>query len=172
MSGTARSNPLTGLETRSGNPVKTETDSSQPALPKILLSDISGHPVMISGLSGHPLLVINFLATWCAPCLREIPSLLRLVRESRGHVRVVGVFEGRESSGNVRNLVKQDPGDWTLLNDPDFRLSSALHVFSLPTSFVVDAEGRIVSKVTGSVDWTDPKVVHYLKSFTSERAGF
>jgi thiol-disulfide isomerase/thioredoxin len=143
-----------------------------PALPKMFLSDLSGSPVMISQLEGHPLLVINFLATWCGPCMDELPSLLQLARISRGHVSVTGILEGRAESGKLISLLRKYRGEFQLLKDPDMKLSSALHVVALPTSFIVDSRGQIVSKVSGAVRWTDPKVIDYLKSFISSKAGF
>lgn len=168
----AFANPLSVLSHGAGTLKNADSGLQPPALPKLFLSDLSGTPVMISQLEGHPLLVINVLATWCAPCMDEIPSLLQLVRISRGHVRVTGILEGGSESGKIISLLKKYHGEFQLLKDPDMKLSSALHVVALPTSFIVDSRGRIVSKVSGAVRWTDPKVIDYLKSFISSKAGF
>jgi len=151
---------------------KATNEARPPVLPPIFLSDLSGTPVMISHIKGRPLLVINFLATWCAPCLKEIPSLVRLVRISKGRVSVIGVLEGEDSRENIRSVLRKEHADFPLLLDRQMKLSSALHVVGLPTSFLVDSRGRIVSRVSGSVNWTDPKVIHYLKSFILSKAGF
>lgn len=150
-------------------------DASNPAppvLPSLSLEDLSGIPVDVSRLEGHSLLVLNFLAPWCAPCLREIPSLTRLVRLSGGRIEVVGVVEGRESLKQVRRFGEKNHARFRMLLDPEMKLSDALHVVRLPTSFIVDSKGRIVSQVSGAVNWTDPGVITYLRSLNSPKAGF
>ncbi len=146
--------------------------SRPPALPSIVLRDLRGQRFNTANLSGQPLLILNFLAPWCAPCLREIPSLSRLARSSEGLIRIQGVLEGPVGPESLKKFLGKGHFPFSILLDPSMAFSRAMGVRGLPTTFVVDSGGRIVSRVTGAVDWNDPRVRRYLRSFISSKAGF
>jgi len=145
--------------------------SHPPTMPAVSLLDLSGRPVPVGSLVGHPLLLVNLLATWCTPCLREIPSLVALSRRTGGLVAVVGIVEGAEDRTVLVGIKKRYGKRFPLRLDPAMRFSAGLGVHGLPESFLVDSRGKVVSRVEGRVDWTDPRVVRYLKSFLAKKAG-
>lgn len=146
-------------------------EEAPPVLPAIFLPDPSGTRVDVSALRGHPLLVMNLMATWCVPCLRELPSLLRLSRNSKGRISVVEIVEGPGSLESLEEILKKNRAEVRVLLDPSGRIPPALRASGLPTSYLVDGDGQIVSWVSGRVHWTNPKVDRYLETFIPPKAG-
>ncbi len=145
--------------------------SSRPTIPSVNLLDLSGNPVPVESLVGHPFLLVSLMATWCRPCLREIPSLVSLSRKMGGRLAVAGVVEGKANLSVLDKIRRRYGKRYLLRLDPTMRFASGLHVHALPESFLVDSRGKIVSRVEGQVDWTNPKVVRYLESFLEKKAG-
>lgn len=146
--------------------------SHPPVMPSLELLDLSGRTVRTSALSGHPLLILNFMAPWCDPCLKEIPSLVRLSRTEGKTFAIRGILEGPTGEKSLNEFLRKTNIPFPLLRDPALRFSRALGVHGLPTTFIVDSRGHVVSRVSGAVDWDDPRVRSYLKSFISSKAGF
>ncbi len=146
--------------------------SHPPVMPSLELRDLSGRPVQTSAFSGHPLLILNFMAPWCDPCLREIPSLVRLSRMEGKTFAVRGILEGPMDKKTLNEFLRNTKIPFPLIRDPALRFSRALGVHGLPTTFIVDSGGHVLSRVSGGVDWDDPRVRSYLKSFISSKAGF
>ncbi|MGC8529265.1 MAG: TlpA family protein disulfide reductase [Leptospirillia bacterium] len=145
--------------------------SSRPTIPSVTLLDLSGNPVPVESLVGHPLLLVSLMATWCRPCLREIPSLVALSRQMGGQLALAGVVEGKANRSILDKITRRYGRKYLLRLDPTMRFASGLHVHALPQSFLIDRQGKIVSRVEGQVDWTNPEVVRYLKSFLEKKAG-
>ncbi len=139
--------------------------SSQPIIPSVSLLDLSGNPVPVESLVGHSLLLVSLMATWCHPCLAEIPSLVALSRQMGGRLAVAGIVEGQADRSVLKKITRRYGGRYLLGLDPTMRFVSGFHVHALPQSFLVDSRGKVVSRVEGQVDWTNPRVVHYFGSF-------
>jgi len=131
--------------------------SSRPTIPSVNLLDLSGNPVPVESLVGHPFLLVSLMATWCRPCLREIPSLVSLSRKMGGRLAVAGVVEGKANLSVLDKIRRRYGKRYLLRLDPTMRFASGLHVHALPESFLVDSRGKIVSRVEGQVDWTNPQ---------------
>lgn len=143
-----------------------------PVMPSLELRDLSGRTVQTSAFSGHPLLILNFMAPWCDPCLREIPSLVRLSRTEPKTFAIRGILEGPMGKKTLNEFLRKTKIPFPLIRDPALKFSRALGVHGLPTTFIVDSGGHVLSRVSGAVDWDDPRVRSYLKSFISSKAGF
>ena len=136
------------------------TVAGAPPAPEIALSDVDGKPVRLSELRGRVVLV-NFWATWCPPCRKEIPSLTRLQRMFKPEqLRVLAVNVG-EDEETVFSFVP-DPG-FTILLDLKSASLGAWQVRSLPATFVVDPEGRIVLRAVGGREFDDPAILAQLR---------
>ncbi|GAA6756374.1 TlpA disulfide reductase family protein [Thermus thalpophilus] len=118
-------------------------------LPALTLTTLGGTPVNLKDFRGKPL-VLNAWATWCPPCRRELPMMVRVSRENP-EVRFAFVSQG-EGPAVVRSFLEQEglAADWVLL-DPETRLSQALGVQGLPTTFFFDREGRLVARHLGEL---------------------
>jgi thiol-disulfide isomerase/thioredoxin len=115
--------------------------------PTLTLSDLSGNTADLSDFRGK-LVVVNLWATWCAPCLEEMPSLERL--QSRLGERIA-----------VLKSVK------TYL-DPKSAVGHAFDVQGLPTSFLIDRDGKVLGKVEGAAVWDSPKMLGVLEPFLAD----
>jgi len=147
----------------------TLLDPPVPA-PLEVFQDLTGGRVHLADFAGKVVL-LNFWATWCAPCVREMPSLDRLqaklgaeglavvaVSVDRGGAEVVKPFAAR------LNLTQMG-----LYLDPDSVLANAVGITGLPTTFVIDGEGRIVGALQGSAEWDAPEALALVRYYLSER---
>ncbi len=137
--------------------------SPQPA-PAISFVDSAGNTVSLSDFFGK-LVLVNLWATWCAPCLSEMPSLDRM--QSRlGDITVLAISEDRGGSKVVNPFIeKLGLKSVKFYLDPKSRAEQAFKVQGLPTSFVIDREGNILGRVEGAAEWDSPKLLETLKSF-------
>jgi peroxiredoxin len=144
---------------------------SRPAEPTpasdLELLDLTGHPVRLHDLRGRVVL-LNFWATWCAPCREEMPALETLTRElgPRG-LAVVGV-NFKESRREVEAFMKEYRLTFPTLLDGDGRVAERYQVFALPVTFLVDRRGRVVGIVLGIRDWVSSDARAYLGQLLAE----
>lgn len=133
--------------------------------PDLILRDINNRPFNLSSLRGR-VVILNFWATWCPPCRAEMPSLNNLYRELRNRgLEVVAVSADRSDSA-VRDYVSRNKLDFTVLIDPDNRVSREFKVFSIPTTFLIDRNGIIIERFLGEEDWTSPEIKRKIKELT------
>jgi thiol-disulfide isomerase/thioredoxin len=145
---------LSGAPARAGSDLKPWTDGPTPQLS---LRDLAGQPVNLADFRGKVVLV-NFWATWCAPCIEEMPSMQRLrdkLALAGFEVLAVNYQEGR---ARINDFLKKRPLNLTILRDHDGSVRIGWGVRVFPTSFVIDTDQRIRYTVTGDVDWSSPKV--------------
>ena len=132
------------------------------ALPPLAGTDLNGQAWNLAELKGRPVLV-NFWATWCAPCKEEMPTLQTLA-ELEGERLVVLAVNVREQASRASRFV-QSAGLTQLhvLPDPRGATARAWGVGVFPTTVLIDREGRAVRTVTGAVDWTGPEAQGWLR---------
>jgi peroxiredoxin len=131
------------------------------AAPDLELPDLTGQPVRLGDLRGRVVL-LNFWATWCAPCREEMPALETLAGElgPRG-LAVVGV-NFKEPKPEVQAFMRDHRLGFPTLLDADGRVAQRYQVFGLPATFVVDRRGMLVGSVLGIRDWVSPGARAYL----------
>jgi cytochrome c biogenesis protein CcmG/thiol:disulfide interchange protein DsbE len=108
------------------------------------------------------ILVLNFWATWCAPCVEEMPSLVDLQRRlgPKG-ITVVGVSV--DVSGDAyRRFLKDHQIDFLTVRDPDHKSSDLYGSFKFPETYIIDRNGVVRRKFIGAVDWSQPEIVDFL----------
>jgi len=119
------------------------------------LPDANGNLVSLSQYRGK-VVIINFWATWCGTCLDEMPSLERLYRDfrNRNDFALVTISVDQEGWSIIAPFLKRTSYDFPVLADADSRVSAAYGVTMLPTTYIVDRNGRIVWNVAGALDWS------------------
>jgi len=105
-------------------------------------------PVSLTALRGAPV-VVNFWASWCVPCRREAPDLARFARARPGGARLVGV-NYQDRKGDALAFVREFDWRFSNVRDPDGALGNRYGLPGLPTTYVIDAEGRIAARLTGA----------------------
>jgi thiol-disulfide isomerase/thioredoxin len=136
----------------------------QPA-PETGFSDVDGKPASLADFKGKPV-VVNLWATWCQPCLEEMVSLDRLQSELDGKLVVAAVSEDRGGASRVGPFVAaMGLQKLKIYLDPKSALVHAFNARGLPTSIVIDAQGRVVGRVEGAADWDSAKMMAVLKPF-------
>ena len=143
----------------------TYTEPSRP-VPEVAFVDQAGAAVSLSDFRGGVVLV-NFWATWCAPCIREMPALDRLqaalggarftvllVSIDRGGAKVAAAFLKRLGVTRLRTHL-----------DPKRKLARAFAIVGLPTSILIDGAGREVGRIQGAAEWDAPEARELIRHF-------
>ena len=142
--------------------------SSQPyPAPAISLADTAGHSVELSDLQGK-LVLVNLWATWCGPCLREMPSLERLQSRLGERLAVLAVSEDRGGNKTVEPFIaKLGLKSVKIYIDPKSEVGRAFGARGLPTSFLIDREGKVLGRVEGAAEWDSPRILGVLEPLLS-----
>lgn len=119
--------------------------------PQLAFLDPGGKKVTLADFRGEPVL-LNLWATWCAPCIKEMPSLNTAAGTMRGKVRVVTVSQDMQREKVGPFFAERKLDNLTPYVDPDLGLSMAYKA-NLPITIMLDAEGREVWRVSGAMDW-------------------
>ncbi len=134
-----------------------DTSHKGEALPDFTLTDAAGRKLALPSLAGKPLLV-NLWATWCAPCVAELPTLEALATSRAGNLRVLTVSQDMSGTEKVADFLKTRGGPklepWL---DPKNDLAFHYQVTTLPTTILYDAQGREVWRYVGGHDWNGPE---------------
>ena len=101
-------------------------------------------------------ILINFWATWCAPCRKEMPMLSALQEEFGGErFEVLTIATGRNSPQGIAKFFKEMKIDnLPRHQDPKQQLASQMGIFGLPITVIIDPEGREIARLRGDADWT------------------
>ena len=143
-------------------PVKGVDRSRQgkPA-PATIFHDAAGEDVTLAAFKGRPLLV-NLWASWCAPCVKELPTLDRLARSNRG-MTVVAISEDSAPPQSVVAFLKTNKiATLAPYHDPTMAMSGALGAEVLPVSILFDGQGRELWRYVGDLDWTGAEATKLL----------
>lgn len=106
--------------------------------------------------------VLNFWATWCGPCIAEMPSLIQLHHE-QPNLAVVAVSVDEDPDAYSSFLARRHV-DLVTVRDPAERAARLYHSEMWPETYIIDRKGIIRRKFVGSQDWTSPEISAYLKS--------
>jgi thiol-disulfide isomerase/thioredoxin len=115
------------------------------------------------------LLIINFWATWCAPCKKEMPSLNNLAKKfNNDDFRVITIASGRNSLVNIEKFFLENKLDYLQkYRDPLGKTARSYNVLGLPTTVIVTSAGEEVGRLMGDIDWDNKDVydfIHLLKA--------
>lgn len=125
--------------------------------PKLKLTTLDGETIDLEQLKGKAVLV-NFWATWCPPCIEEIPSLIKTYDEFKGRGLVIlGITIDANGKKIIPNFVKEHNINYPVILDVDQRFSRSFSVFGVPENILIDKTGKIVARRYGADDWLDPK---------------
>ena len=117
--------------------------------------------IHLASYRGHVVL-LNFWASWCAPCIEELPSLLQFHREHPEYpILAVSIDEDEDA---YRRFLVQRHVDFTTVWDPKQTAATKYGTTGWPETFVIDRQGRIRRRFIGATDWSDPEILRFLKT--------
>lgn len=125
--------------------------------PKLALKDLDGKTRDLTQYRGK-VVVLNFWATWCAPCVKEMPSLQRLAQKLPPERFALLTVNFGESEQQIRPFLDKLGTRFPVLLDRDMKASNAWVDKGLPTTFVIDASQKIRYRVLGDLEWDAPEV--------------
>ena len=130
--------------------------------PNFEITTDRGHKLTPSDFGGK-LLVLNFWATWCAPCVEEVPSLnaFQKVLASKGVV-VLGVSVDSNEK-QYRRFLENFRITFDTARDPDQLIPGKYGTFEFPESFIIDSSGHVVEKIISNTNWMDPDFIAHIQ---------
>ena len=148
-----------------------EMAAAPQALPPITVVDAQGRKLALSAYRGR-IVILNLWATWCAPCVHELPALAQLANAlGADRVAVLAVNTGQESGPATAAFLKAHrAGNLAVVRDPSLSLLQVFGAEGLPFSVLVDAQGRQIGTAVGPLDWSDPQSVAYFRELGAKPA--
>jgi len=135
--------------------------------PPLELNDINGKPQRLQDYRGKVVLV-SFWASWCPPCVHEMPSLSRLQRKMDSNRFVVlGVNIG-EGVPKIRKFLNNRHVEFNILMDPEQKAYAAWNVYVVPSNFIIDGTGKVRLGSVGGIVWDSPDIIRSLEKLVDE----
>ena len=120
------------------------------------MKDVSGNDVSLASFRGKVIL-LNYWATWCEPCLEEMPAMERLARAYRGRdLAVLAVSVDREGASVVRPFVKRHALSFLVGLDPQQAVARLYRIWALPSTIILSRNGIPLFSVQGAREWDSP----------------
>ena len=121
----------------------------------------SDRTVTLSQLKGQ-VVVLNFWATWCTPCIEEMPSLVRMQQEMKPKGVTVLAVSVDVDEDNYRRFVRDHSVNLLTVRDADQKSNELYGTFKFPETYIIDRNGVMRRKFIGAVDWTEPEIIDFL----------
>ncbi len=128
--------------------------------------DINNETINLSKFK-NSLIIINFWATWCAPCIEEMPSLNKLQTNLNfNNLKIIPINVGRDSIKKSKNFYKKlKLNNLKIYFDNDIELANKFSLRGLPTTVLINKEGKEFARIIGFIDFNDKKFIKWLKQY-------
>lgn len=139
-------------------------------VPDFELPDLDGKARRLADFRGK-VVVLNYWATWCPPCVDEMPSLEKLHRSLAERGLAVVAISVDERFSDIVDFVKSYGVTFTILHDNGRKVARSYQSFKYPETYIIDRDGRLQSKVIGPRDWVAPSVIRDMVELLREEPG-
>ena len=131
--------------------------------PDFSITADNGRTITTSNFGGK-LLVLNFWATWCAPCIEELPSLDAFQRRfANSGVVVLGISADKDEKV-YRDFLQRARVSFITARDPDNKINADYGTFKFPETYIIDTKGKVLRKVISNQDWMSERVLRDMES--------
>ncbi len=136
-----------------------------PKAPDVAFTTLDGAEISLKEFEGKYILV-NFWATWCTPCVREMPDLFKL---ASAHPNLIFIAASVDRDPAIitpffdKLSLSTEPNNIIIAHDPKMLASSAYGTLKFPESYIISPEGYIIKKITGITDWFSDDMLNTLK---------
>lgn len=144
--------------------LETRAPTAAPALQAV---DLQGQTKTLVDYRGKVVL-LNFWAAWCPPCRREMPSMERLRQKMAGRPLEIVAIDSAEPIEDVRAFLATLKLEFPILLDPEGENTRRWKVYALPTTFLLDGEGRIRYVLKGGAEWDEGEALQAIEGLLTE----
>ena len=131
--------------------------------PNFTFAGLDGKLVSLSDYRGH-IVLVNVWATWCPPCVDEMPSMERLYKELKGeNFEILAVSIDALGTKVVAPFMKKYNLSFPALMDPGGTIKTLYQTTGVPESFIVNQEGILINKIIGPRDWVTPEIIGFFR---------
>jgi len=129
--------------------------------------DLNGKPTRLSELRGK-VVVLNFWATWCPPCVEEMPALSRLHQQIISSGGMVLGISVDDDDAKYQKFLTDHQISFPNYRDPTKNIPASYGSFMFPETYIIDREGKIARKIIGPQVWDSPEMIAYLKRLAAQ----
>lgn len=139
------------------------------AAPNFSLPGIDGQMISLADYRGKVVL-LNIWATWCPPCVEEMPSMEKLYQALKGEAfEILAVSLDESGVTAVGPFMQRNKLNFTALTDTAGTLKNLYQTTGVPESFIIDKQGNIVEKIIGPRDWASPGAIRYFTDLSRKK---
>ena len=137
------------------------------AAPELPIFDRAGRRIDLSKVQGG-LTIVHFWATWCPPCVEELPALSRFWEKykMRGDIQLFAISVDKDWN-TIDDFVKKNPSAIPLFHDPGAATAHRFGSTQYPETYIVNKSGRVLFRVQGAVSWSDPEVASRIQQLVA-----
>ncbi len=137
--------------------------------PDFVLKDLKGEEVSLKRFRGK-IVLLNFWATWCPPCRKEIPSMIKLYKRYNDKgLEIIGVNLDRMDKSGVEKFSSEYNITFPILLDPTGKIATLYGITALPATFILDRNGKIQERVAGGKDWSSEENLKIFETLLNEK---
>jgi thiol-disulfide isomerase/thioredoxin len=138
--------------------------------PNVSFTDMGGRSYALSKYRGRYVL-LNLWASWCGPCVKELPALANLQRTIPASRLAVVTVDVERNADKVAGqfLIAHQATELPAFADPGMKLMAATKTFGLPTTLLIDPQGREIARATGPADWDAPDAIAWFEELTKKK---
>ncbi len=129
--------------------------------------ELNGKPAQLSDLRGK-VVVLNFWATWCPPCVEEMPALSRLHQQIISSGGIVLGISVDDDAAKFQKFLQEHQITFPNYRDPTKNISGSYGSFRFPETYIIDRDGNIARKIIGPQVWDSPEMIAYLKRLAAQ----
>lgn len=140
-------------------------NSSPKKIEDLILKDTNNQEKNLSSFIDSNYIIVNFWATWCPPCIKEIPDLIDLELKFKEKFKVIFISVDSSPKETITKFLKKNSfRNFQTYIDEDLKVAKKLEVKVMPTSIIIDSKLNEVSRIKGYINWLDKKIINSLQN--------